>query len=73
MTAPLSRAGAGIVIVYLGTEDVWLFLRTILGSGRQESSLEAAISNFGAAHTYSGALDVGYEMWGFCEDGAFNG
>jgi len=33
MTVPLSRAGAGIVIVYLGTEDVWLFLRTMLGSG----------------------------------------
>ena len=48
------------MFVYLGSEDEWLFLRTMLGSGRQESSLEAAISKFGAGRAYTGAVNVGY-------------
>ena len=51
------------MIIYRGSEDIWLFLRTTLDFWIQESILEAAIYNYGAVslfRLFSRGVNVGY-------------
>ena len=51
------------MIVYRGSEDILLFLRTTLDFLIQESTLEAAIYNYGAVRLFrrfSRGVNVGY-------------